>query len=47
MTTFSKTHCGNPNFRIWSTYMDMVEILLDFIRVERDGTWTLHLEHLL
>ena len=24
--------------------MNMVEILLDFIRAERDGTWTLHLE---
>jgi len=44
MTKFSKTHCGNPNFRIWLTYMDMVEILLDFIRAERDGNWTLHLD---
>ena len=30
--------------RMWSTYMNMVEILLDFIRAERDGNWTLHLE---
>ena len=29
---------------MWSTYMNMVEILLDFIRAERDGNWTLHLE---
>ena len=29
---------------LWSTYMNMVEILLDFIRAERDGNWTLHLE---
>ena len=44
LTKFAKTHCDNPNFRMWSTYMNMVEILLDFIRAERDGNWTLHLE---
>ena len=37
-------HCGNINFRIWSRYMDMVEILLDFTGAERDGNWTLHVE---
>ena len=44
MTKFAKTHSGNPNFRMWSTYMNVVEILLDFIRAERDGNWTLILE---
>ena len=44
LTTFAYTHCDNPNFRMWSTYMNMVEILLDFVRAERDGNWTLHLE---
>ena len=44
LTKFAKTHCDNPNFRMWSTYMNMVEILLNFIRAERDGNWTLHLE---
>ena len=39
MTTF-----GKPNFRIWSKYMDMVDILLDFIGAKMDGNWTLHLE---
>ena len=23
MMKFSTTHCGNPNFRIWSMYMDI------------------------
>ena len=36
LTKFAKTHCDNLNFRMWSTYMNMVEILLDFIRAERD-----------
>ena len=44
MTKFAKRHSGNPNFRMWSTYMNMVEILLDFIRAERGGNWTLFLE---
>ena len=44
LAKFSKTHCDNPNFRMWSTYMNMVEILLDFIRAEKDGNCTLHLE---
>ena len=29
---------------MWSTHINMVEILLDFIRAERDGNWILHLE---
>jgi len=29
-----KRHSDSPNFRLWSTYMNMVEILLDFIRGE-------------
>ena len=44
MTTFSKAYRGNPNVEIWSKYMDMVEILLVFTRVEREGNWTLHIE---
>ena len=44
LTKFAKTHFGNPNFRMCSTYMNMVEILLDFIRAEIDGNWTLRLE---
>jgi len=41
---FESTHSDNPNFRLWSAYMGMVDILLDFIRAEREGNWTLHLE---
>ena len=44
LTEFAKTNSDNPNFRMWSMYMNMVEILLDFIRAERDGNWTLLLE---
>jgi len=34
----------NPNFKFWSTYMEMVEVLLDFIRAQREGNWALQLE---
>lgn len=34
---FGKKHIGNRNYMMWSTYMEMVKFLLDFIRVERDG----------
>jgi len=44
LTKFPKTPSSNPNFRMWSTYMNMVNIMLDFIRAERDGNWTLLLE---
>lgn len=41
---FSSHHADNPNFKLWSQYMEMIEILLDFIRAQRDGNWGLHLE---
>ena len=41
---FDDAHSSNPNFKFWSTYFNMVEILLDFIRVQREGDWNLHLE---
>ncbi|XP_071479491.1 uncharacterized protein [Diadema antillarum] len=41
---FDRSFSDNPNFVLWSTYMEMVEVLLDFIRSERDGNWNLHLE---
>ena len=44
MEKFEKAHSSNPNFKLWSTYMEMVEVLLNFIRAERDGNWALHLE---
>ena len=36
LSKFNQMYCGNPNVRIWSTYIDMVKILLDFIRPGRD-----------
>ena len=40
---FEREHSDNPNFKLWSSYMSMVEILLDFIWAEREGNWNLHL----
>ena len=37
MEEFDHVHSDNPNFMLWSSYMSMVEILLDFIRARRDG----------
>ena len=42
--TRCKANSDNPNFKLWSSYMSMFEILLDFIRAEREGNWNLHLE---
>ncbi|CAH3188967.1 unnamed protein product [Porites lobata] len=33
----------NPNFEYWWNYMEMVRILLLFIRAQREGLWQLHL----
>ncbi|XP_077968888.1 uncharacterized protein LOC144422864 [Styela clava] len=33
----------NKTFSLWSSYIDMVELLLQFIRATRDGLWDLHL----
>ena len=43
MEEFDKEFSDFPNFVLWRTYMKMVEILLDFIRANRDGDWSLHL----
>ena len=34
---------GDPNAELWWVYMTMVSILLCFTRVQRDGSWDLHL----
>ena len=34
----------NVNFAFWWGYMEMVSILLMFIRAQRDGFWELHLQ---
>ena len=41
MTAFAQDR--DPNFQFWWQYMDMVCILLRFIRAQRDGLWELHI----
>jgi len=38
-----KKSSENATFKYWCNYCEMVEILLDCIRAERDGNWDLHL----
>jgi len=33
---------ANPTFAFWRQYMTMVQVLLQFIRAEREGLWNLH-----
>ena len=33
----------NPTFRFWSTYIDMVQLMMLYIRATRTGDWNLHL----
>ena len=35
---------SNSNFKFWIDYMSMVEILLDFIRANREGDWGAHID---
>ena len=44
MVEFDNAHSPNPNFRLWTSYMKMVELLLAMIRAYRNGNWDLHLE---
>ena len=37
----SKGEC--PTFQFWSSYLEMVEVLLLFLHARREGDWTLHL----
>ena len=32
----------NPHFQFWWTYIETVQILLHFTRVQTDGFWQLH-----
>lgn len=41
---FDKSQSQNPTFKYWRQYMDMVSILMGFIRADREGNWSLHLE---
>lgn len=40
LSTFAQDQ--DPNFQFWWQYMNMVCILLRFIRAQRDGLWDLH-----
>ena len=41
---FNKIFSEDTNYSYWSTYMELVEIMLDFIRAYRIGDWKLHLQ---
>jgi len=41
-----QAHSDNPNLVFFSTYINMVGILLDLFRVDRDGKYILHLDAL-
>lgn len=43
LAKFEDHFSTQPNFAFWSTYIHMVEVLLDFIRANRNGHWKLHL----
>jgi hypothetical protein len=34
----------NVNFQFWWNYMEMIFILLDFTRAQREGDWELYLD---
>ena len=40
---FISTHSNDPTFAVWSSYIEMVELLLLFVRATREGNWDLHL----
>ncbi|KAL8572752.1 hypothetical protein ACOMHN_030334 [Nucella lapillus] len=33
-----------PTFSFWISYLDMADLLLNFVRATRDANWTLHIE---
>ncbi|KAG1693201.1 hypothetical protein GQR58_007155 [Nymphon striatum] len=44
LKAFDDEQVQRPQFAFWLVYMEMVFILLNFIRAEREGNWELHLE---
>ena len=40
---FVESESNDVNFVFWWCYMDMISILLQFTRAQRDGIWDLHL----
>jgi len=45
-TKFDALFKEDPNYSYWSTYMELVDILLSFIRALREGNWKLYLQAL-
>ena len=43
INAFVASKGNDTNFRYWWSYMQMVQILLLFIRAQRDGVWNLHI----
>lgn len=43
---FSDFNSDMANVKFWNSYIDMMSVLLQYIRAERDGLWTLHLSSL-
>lgn len=41
---FDESESVHPTFKFWRQYMEMVSILMGFIRADREGNWALHLE---
>jgi hypothetical protein len=41
---FDTSGSMNPTFKHWRQYMEMISILMGFMRAEREGNWLLHLE---
>ncbi|GBL96155.1 hypothetical protein AVEN_118711-1 [Araneus ventricosus] len=43
-SNYVKQHClESPTFKFWTSYLEMVEIMLLFQRATREGNWILHL----
>ena len=40
---FLEANKNRPTFQFWNSYLDMVEVLLLFLRGTREGNWDLHL----
>ena len=43
LSHFVSSHHSDTNFIFWWDYIQMVKVLLMFIRSQRDGIWDLHL----
>ena len=39
----TKQSTANPTFKLWMIYLEMVQVLLLFLRATRENNWELHL----